>query len=92
MQCVLVWPRHMVRCLYVCMSACRGHSVMRGNGQNYSLTSVDKHMTSILKTGQWKKQLENNVPLSVWPLVVNMGLYIYHNDLTTITTVSLYTV
>lgn len=41
---------------------------MRGNGQNLSLTSVDKHMTSILKTGQWKNQMKNNV----WPSAFNM--------------------
>lgn len=50
---------------------------MRGNGQNHSLTSVDKHMTSILKTGQWKKQLENNDR----PFSCEKGVVFSHNDL-----------
>lgn len=39
--------------------------------RSHSLTSVDKHMTSILQTGQWKNQLENNVWSS--NIVYNIG-------------------
>ncbi len=60
-------------CVYVCVHACRERSVMRKKGQNPSLTSKDKHMTSVLRAGQWKKQHENNVSPSVRPLVPSMG-------------------
>lgn len=60
----------------VCLYA--GNAQLRGEmGKTQSITSVDKHMTSILKAAQWKSQVENNVWPSVWPLVLNLKNFLY---------------